>query len=71
MPSCKADGAPAMVSVAEAAVAAVLAVVAAELLQFKAMANKFGYQQDTLEFAKHWVTLDAGQRLALMDRFYG
>lgn len=40
-------------------------------IQFKAMANKFGYQQDTLEFAKHWVTLDAGQRLALMDRFYG
>ena len=54
-----------------AAAAAVIDESSTVYIQYKAMANKFGYQQDTLEFSKHWVSLDAGQRLALMDKFYG
>jgi hypothetical protein len=39
-------------------------------IQFTAMANKNGYTDDVVEFAKHWCGLDLAARNLLITQFY-
>jgi hypothetical protein len=39
-------------------------------IQFRAMANKNGYKDDVVEFAKHWCELDSAARQNLIEQFY-